>query len=244
LNNALGIAMRNYEESFSYWEGVAQTRWGSYISNIEKQAILKAEELAGNPARALEIGCESGRWSELLSDLGWNMICADINTENLELCRKRIPSAQCILVGQQDTTLPAGPSSVSLLLCIEVFPVIDSEWFLPEANRVLANGGVLIGVLLNTLSIRGLFYRAAEPLRKNDPENNFYRQPYFSFRNKISSIGFDIIYQRGFCWFPFSRTSNSKMIPIAGRIEKFLYLDRLIQLSPWVVFIARKSISK
>jgi hypothetical protein len=64
----------------TYWESIAQTRWGSYITEIEKRAILKSNNLSKKPSNALEIGCEGGRWSKLLSDLGWNMTCTDINS--------------------------------------------------------------------------------------------------------------------------------------------------------------------
>ena len=68
------------------WERVATTRWGAYVSDVEKRAILRGHHLAGTPRTALEIGCEGGRWSKMLNDLGWQMICADINSEALAVC--------------------------------------------------------------------------------------------------------------------------------------------------------------
>lgn len=121
--------MMTYDsEQFGYeithWEKVAGTRWGTYITGVEKRAILKAHDLSGEPKTAIEIGCESGRWSKLLTDLGWNMICVDIDEAVLKICHKKIPTANCILVNQNDNKLPCVSESVRLLLCIEVAPVI------------------------------------------------------------------------------------------------------------------------
>lgn len=33
----------------TYWEKVAKTAWGSYITDVEKRVILKADDLAGKP---------------------------------------------------------------------------------------------------------------------------------------------------------------------------------------------------
>src|SRR5215470_3961495 len=141
----------------TYWESIAQTRWGSYITEIEKRAILKANNLFGKPSNALEIGCEGGRWSKLLSDLGWNMTCTDINLNMLSICQKRIPMAKCILVDKEDTTLPCESGKLKLLLCIEVIEVISSNWFIKESLRVLQDGGKIVGVFNNRLSLRGDF---------------------------------------------------------------------------------------
>jgi len=111
------------DNEITYWENVARTRWGSYITEIEKRVILKASNLAGSPTTALEIGCEGGRWSRLLAELGWNMICTDIDPNALEVCQRRIPSAKCILVDPNDSKIPYETRSVKLLLCIEVLPV-------------------------------------------------------------------------------------------------------------------------
>ncbi len=44
----------------TYWERIALLKWGSYVSGIEEQAILKAHNLAAKPSIALEVGCEGG----------------------------------------------------------------------------------------------------------------------------------------------------------------------------------------
>ena len=105
-----------------------------YITGIEKHAILLGQELAGPPTTAFEAGCDGGRWSKMLADLGWEMTCTDVNADALAVCRKRMPDARCIVAKPEDAGLAAEPDSTQLLLCIEVPPVIQADWFIPEAK--------------------------------------------------------------------------------------------------------------
>ena len=70
--------------------------------------------------------------------------------------------------------------------------------------------------------------------------HGFYAHAYASRRVALREAGFEIVSERGYCWFPFSRASNSRLIPLLTRLERWLLLDRLPLLSPWVVFVARK----
>ncbi len=225
----------------TYWERVAATRWGKYVSEIEKTAIVKAHHMNGRPTIALEVGCEGGRWSKLLSDLGWGMICTDVNKDVLDICQKRIPAAKCILAHPDDKILPSETASVGLLLCIEVYPIIESEWFLTEANRTLSKDGIIVGVFLNRSSLRGLFVRVRERLSKRYRFRH-YQQSYPNWKKNMVKHGFRLIYERGFCWFPLGRSSDSRLVPLFTGIESMLHLGRAIDFSPWIVFIAQKSV--
>ena len=220
-------------DSPTIWERVAERQWGAYTSEIAKQAILRSDGLSGKPAVALEIGCEGGRWSKLLTSLGWKTICVDTDREALELCRKRIPTAHCILSNSSDESIPCESHSIDLLLCLEVAPVIQSDWFINEGFRVLRERGLIVGVFWNRLSLRGLFVRA-----RGDSEH--YKHAYTSWKRDLSKRGFHIEYEEGYCWFPFHRTSDSRYIPFFTRLEKGFGLRKLTSLSPWIVFIARK----
>jgi SAM-dependent methyltransferase len=219
------------------WETVATTRWGQYTTAVVESAVVAACNIAGAPASALEVGCEGGRWSQFLARRQWSITCTDIDADVLAICRQRVPEAHCVLVSPQSTSLPCPTGSVRLVLCLEVFPVMDSEWFVSEANRALEQGGVLVGVALNRTSIRAVFVRFKEYLHGG---KSFYRQAYVKRRVALRDAGFEILLEHGYCWFPFSRASNSRLIPFFTRLERWLLLDRLPRLSPWVVFVARK----
>jgi len=195
---------------------------------------------------SLEVGCEGGRWSELIAERGWRVICTDVDDTSLELCRARVPSAQCVLVEPRDTRLPVDTASVRLLLIYEVAPVMDSEWILPEAARALEPGGLLVCSTWNPRSFRGAAYRllARVSTRENDGIRRFqdyYRGPaHRAFRKQLASHGFDVLRERGLCWFPFGRSSDSRLVGPATTLESRLGLARVPTLSPWVLTTAQR----
>ncbi len=231
--NNLGII-----EQATFWEHAAQSAWGTYISEIEKEAILRAHDIACKPARALEIGCEGGRWSKLLSGLEWKMTCTDVDARVLRLCKMRLPAASCILVEPESEEIPCEASRIGLLLCVECPPVIKSGWFLDESRRVLTEGGLIVGVFFNLVSWRGLLAHLTAPMRRS---YDYFGLSYAAWRKKLRSNGFAVVHERGLCWFPFRRSSNSSLIPACVGFERRMGLQKLPELSPWVVFIARKN---
>lgn len=222
-----------------YWEKLVASRKGpKYTSDIEEATIAKAHSLFSEPSTALEVGCEGGRWSRLLADWGWKLRCTEVNQSLLNICQKRMPEAVCVLVNPADTTLPCDNESVDMILCIEVPPVMHTDWFMSEASRVLRKDGVIVGVFWNRTSWRGLIHQALVPFRGRD---SFYDEAYPVWKTKIRNCGFDLIDEVGMCWFPFRRKSNSPLIPIAARLERLLGLSKLTGFSPLIVFIAKKS---
>ncbi|MGE0376066.1 MAG: hypothetical protein AB7I48_08805 [Planctomycetaceae bacterium] len=81
----------------TFWETIAESRWGKYLSGVEFAAITDAFSRFDAPAAALEVGCEGGRWSRFLADAGWMMTCIDVNPAALAVCQDRIPAARCPL---------------------------------------------------------------------------------------------------------------------------------------------------
>jgi SAM-dependent methyltransferase len=225
------------------WEAVARTTWGTYLTGVQHRVLREGCELAGVPSTALEVGCEGGRWSKLLQSWGWKNICTDINPESIELTRRRLPDAKCILVNANDERLPAEDASVGLILVCEV-PVIEAPWFPDEAKRVLRPGGVLVFSHFNPNSYRALLYRIGCRIQRlwggTHFKTLFYHGPsYRSLRRAICARGFEMTREVGFCWFPFGRKSNSTLIGPAVRMEKFFGLHRLPTVSPWVMSIAQ-----
>lgn len=221
----------------THWERVATTRWGTYISEVERRALLKAHELAPEPGEALEVGAEGGRWSELLSDLGWSMTCTDVNPDTLQRCQQRVPEATCIVVDRDSTTLPVETGSVGLLACIEVMEIFGKPWFTQEAARVVAPGGLMMGVFTNGRSPRGLVKRLTASITG---ELDRYARGYPPWRADLERAGLEVVHEEGICWWPFTRASNSPLIPAAVALERRLGLRRLTSISPWVVLVARR----
>jgi ubiquinone/menaquinone biosynthesis C-methylase UbiE len=225
------------EKNDLFWEPISERRWGKYISSHEEAAIRLAHRLAKEPDQALEIGAEGGRWSKLLADFGWKMTCTDIDPTALSVCQRRIPSANCILVDPESRTFPCSSKSQRLLLAIEVHELVEQDWFLEEAHRVLQPGGLMVVVFQNRCSWRIL--RNFFPFR--DQSFRQYTAAYVPWRRKLKGYGFKFHSQRGICWMPFGRMSDSRLIPAAVSLEKSLGLQRLVSVSPWVVCVCEKS---
>jgi SAM-dependent methyltransferase len=238
MSSTPGIVENVPENDLTHWERVAQSRWGSYISEIEQRAILNAHSRCQAPSEAIEIGCEGGRWSKLLTNAGWKMTCVDINSETLGLCQRRLPTAKCVLVEQSASIIPCDTGTMGLMLCIEVSPVMpDSQWFIDEARRVLRPGGIIVGSFYNLLSYRGLIAHVTAPFR-GVPD--YFRFFYPAWRRELRTHGFTFLHEEGLCWFPFRRASNSVLIPALTAAEEFLGLRKVASLSPWIVFVAQK----
>lgn len=179
------------------------------------------------------MGCEAGRFSLILAERGWSMICADIDEQALELCQQRIPEARCVLLAEDNRELPCSDASLGMLLCIEC-PVMPAEWFAREATRTLRTGGVLVGVFHNRLSWRG----ALASIRGY--QDGWYSNSYPSWRRAMRARGFNIVREAGWRWPPFCHTSNSPLLPLALAAERAMGLHKLAAVSPLVGFVAIK----
>lgn len=228
----------------TYWEHVAATAWGNYVSGIERRIILHAQSLAGNPNKALEMGCEGGRWAKLLADMAWRLTCIDTDASTLNECRRKVPNAECILADPKDVAIPCDSGSMSLVLCVEVAPVIESDWFLSEAARVLRIGGIFVGTVWNKASLRGLTARIRHNGQWQKNGTRFYKHSYRAWRRQLCDADFEVVHEEGLCWAPFGRTSNSPLIPLVTNFERLLKLHHVLTVSPWVAFIARRVSAK
>jgi len=231
------------EGGMTYWDKVALTRWGSYLTERERGLVLQGIQSAGKPALGIDMGCGSGRWSKLASESGWRMTCIDADQQSLSVCQRNLPQANCLLANPAVHAIPCQSNSAALLLCVEVAPVIDADWFPSEASRVLADGGVLVAVAWNRHSWRGLALRLKYRLAGTRDTGRFYSHPYSRLKERLTAAGFQVLYEEGLCWGPLGRTSNSALVPLFVTLERVLRLNRWVAWSPWVAFIARKTMN-
>lgn len=169
------------------------------------------------------------------------MVCTDTRTEAVELTKRRLPAARCVLVNAADTILPTETGSVDLLLCIEVEAVSSQEWFIREVARVLTRRGVMAATLLNRSSLRAVVHAARDGgSASRAGARGRYEVGYKAWRNKLVQSGLQPIYEEGFCWAPFSRNTTSHSIHWFVQAERLLRLNHLVTISPWVAVAAQK----
>lgn len=222
-------------EGMTFWEFCSMTRWGAYTTEVERNLLVTALSLAGGTGTALEVGCEGGRWSKLIAESGWQTVCTDVDEKVLRICQNRLPEARCILVKHTDTALPCSSNSLKMLVCIEVWQLGNQDWLFGEAQRVLEMGGLFVITCANRLSWRGLYSVVRGVADK------WYPGTYLECKRKLRKRGFSVLRETGYAWFPFSRLSNSRWVPLCIRIEQFLCLRHLTTLSPWIAVIALKN---
>jgi len=225
-------------EELSYWERVALTRWGKYVSEAERRVVQQAHAILGAPGVLLDYGCGEGRWSKLLCDHGWKALCLDCDEIALSKCGQRNRAAQCVLVNRTNAYLPCKDQILKLLLCIEVRGVLESEWFLHEAVRALSNGGLVVGIFHNRRSLRGGFRHVVDRLTQ---KQGYYQRDFSTWKKSYENAGFRFLLAQGICWLPFSRASDSPLVPALTKIEEQLGLRLLPSFSPWVIFVAQRT---
>lgn len=222
------------------WDEIAETRWGRYLIATEEAAIRNAHTLAGQPSLAIDLGCGSGRWSKLLASLGWRMTCIDVNEHALEVCKHNVQAARYVLADPVSRTIEAAPDSTALLLCIEVAPALEADWFIAELNRVCKLGAYFVGVHVNRRSWRGIACRLRYLMTGSPDGAVYYLTSYSDWSQKLKESGFSMVSEVGFCWMPFRRDSDSRLVPFFCRLERILGLHRWVSFSPWVLFVAKK----
>jgi SAM-dependent methyltransferase len=226
--------------SRTFYEYAASTRWGLYLNSSYESALSTALENVP-VGTSLDVGCDGGRLSLCLAERGWSPICVDVREEAVELCRSRMPAARCILAKPDDRSLPVADGSVDLLLVNEVPPVTNAPWFAQEASRVLATGGVLVSTFFNPASIRGAFYRACMPASPSRQRDRTYGGYSFQVvRRELEDLGFELLMTEGLGWGPFTRLSDSPLIPGVTWLERVAGLRRVARFSPLVVVVAKK----
>lgn len=221
-----------------YWAAIANTRWGLYITALEREALEVANARADGPSDAIDIGCGDGRWTAFLAERGWAVTSIDVDAAAIVISGNRTPTARHVLVEPTSEVLPVEDRSVALALGIEV-NVVHRQWFPGEAARVLKPGGVLVGVAWNSRSVRGVLARARARFSGAGP-HPYYFEPYDALTSRLRDAGFAVVQERGLCWFPFGRSSNSPLVPAAVALERWLGLSRVPRLSPWVLFTAER----
>src|SRR5678816_4895157 len=135
----------NDPTSVSPWEQAQGFAWQRYMTEHLRETVVRTHACAKRPGKLIDFGCGHGRWTNLLMGLGWQAICIDIDSDILGRCQQANPTAECIAWSTDRHQLPVADGTIQLVLCIGVYHVLESDWFLPEVRRVLEPGGLLCG---------------------------------------------------------------------------------------------------
>lgn len=225
------------------WYGARQhaSRMGKYTTAVERRFIRRMLMRENGPLRILDVGGGEGVHSVDMREMGHKPIVLERDSKPIGTLIERHPD---IPVVQADAmTLPIAAGSVDAVLTIEVSICttgVDNHnvTYFAEVSRILKNGGLFIFTAFNQRSYFGLLNRFRG--RRPSFEGYYYSESIARYRSKLRDAGFEIIEIRGFRWPPFTRSSNSRLVPVASFLESLFLLRYATGLSPWLCLAARK----
>ncbi len=226
-----------------YWDRETTTAKGQYLTQIEQTFVQESLMLhPTKPAVIFDAGGGSGRFAIPLYRNGYRVIVEDINPLPLKILRNREPAIPLILLDSKVKHFPIKESSVNCILCIEVSPLTQSEWFFSECNRILKQNGILIFTTHNRCSYKGFHkkFSSKEDFHKHPWKKFYYLNSFWQIKLRLKSADFELIRAKGYNWLPVWHASNTKLMPFFAAIERLLCLDLLLSLSPWIIIQARK----
>jgi SAM-dependent methyltransferase len=218
-----------------YWQEVAVTRMGLYVTRLERQFI----DLAVGPSRPqtlVDVGAGRGRLEFVLLRNASHVIATEVNADDLA-AMERHPSLSSIQVGPYPS-LPFRAGSVDAIVALEVPVASDEHWFKSECARVLRSKGDVIVSVHNASSYKRLWSRLRAGSRRSQGlswASLYYQKSLAQHMDDWRRAGFEVERSEGLYWAPFSRQSDSPWVSAVSIFERALGLRRLARWSPWVL---------
>ncbi len=216
-----------------HWDNLLGNTMDNYL--IQRELAFSQSLFLGETqiSSLLEVGCGSGRLTQALSGMIPNVVGLDFDSIPLIPFRQKF--VKFPLIQGDAMNLPLKDHCFDCVVAVQCLLNFDYSQFLRECNRVLKNDGLLICQFLNRHSYKWMSKRL---LRRDVQE--IAHQSYVQFAYDVVKLGFDIKQVNGYNWVPFDRFSDSALVGPAALVEKILRLDRLYNISPWVLVAARK----
>jgi SAM-dependent methyltransferase len=218
-----------------YWQKVAFTRMGLYVTRLESRFIDVA--LGGpHPRTLVDVGAGRGRLEfELLRNAD-HVIATEVNGEDLA-AMARHPGLSPVRVGVYPS-LPFRTGSVEAIVALEVPAASDEPWFKRECARVLGSEGDVIVSVHNAFSYKGLWSCMRAGSRRSQGlswATLYYQKSLARHIDDWQRAGFEVQRSQGLYWAPFSRQSDSPWVTAFSIFERALGIRRLAHWSPWVL---------
>jgi SAM-dependent methyltransferase len=223
-----------------YWDYVAQTRTGKYITRIEGNFITQhLTALREKPEYILDAGAGSGRHEPMLTNFASWIIATEIEPSLVLNLAHAADNVLPLLVSAASESLPVADLSVDCVICLEVPKLSEEDWFYAECRRVLKPGGIMIINMTNRYSWKGVL-AMLNPKRYGSGQWNYYKNSVQNIKRRLREHGFIVRSTIGLNWIPFIRDSDSPLVGFFATLENIMGLRKMVRWSPWVLLEANK----
>ena len=235
--------MTDNANSHKEWYFTAQRTsvMGCYTTAFEQGIMTLVLGNAGKGLKILDVGGGDGQHSVHVRSLGHEPVLLEYDWAPIEIHLARGSGIPAIQASGLD--LPIAKETFDAVMTIEVsvcFTGLNDAnvAFFSDVHRVLRPGGLFLLTAFN----RDSYINILKKFKKNRPgwEDMYYREGMGDYKRKLSDAGFTVEHCWGYRWLPFTRQSNSRLIPRLAGLEKLLLLRHLPHFSPWLFFVARK----
>ena len=143
--------------------------------NKMSSLVVEFFDRAPEKGTVLDLGCGTGVNSIRFLQNGWNVLAADLSEGALRSYKNTvskthgeyIKNGQLNLICGDITTVEIPPQSCDLIICVDVFPYIESsklKALMIKIHRALVLDGILIGTLFFSPQCRSSYHELKEKL--------------------------------------------------------------------------------
>ncbi|MCL4875199.1 MAG: class I SAM-dependent methyltransferase [Anaerolineae bacterium] len=214
-------------------------RMGQYYDRTEK-AIFRPY-LPDNPARVLDLGGGTGRWSSWMAGMGHQVLLLDRDMSVLKIARQRLPNITSAHSNVE--TIPAPDETFDVVFAVQMIGMIkDRPHFFREIHRVLKPDGLLFITWDNKNSIKGLLYKTYARVKgiSQKEQEFFYQFSHTDYAEALQNAGFFIREARGYAWTLLPRSHDTVLVNAFVALEQGLRLHKRLSISPNVITVAQK----
>jgi SAM-dependent methyltransferase len=169
------------------------------------------------PAKALDMGCGSGRWDVLVAPLVGELVAADASPLALQVARRNVQAPNMTFLECTPDTLPFPDGHFDLIFSLGVLHHLpDTAAAIQSLARKLAPGGILLLYLYYAFDNRPAWFRALWAVSN-------------LFRSVISRLPFSLRYTASqliaaSVYWPLARTAKYFLVPESWPLK--FYADR------------------
>jgi SAM-dependent methyltransferase len=142
--------------------------WGRFtqreMSDAERAEVFAKYfsliDFSKKPARALDMGCGSGRWDILVAPLVAELVAADASREALSVARQNVKAPNVSFVEATPETLPFGDGYFDFIFSLGVLHhVPDTQGAIDALTAKLSPGGTLLLYLYYAFDTRPSWFK-------------------------------------------------------------------------------------